>query len=146
MGALSAPSGSYGSMSDSHPASTFGHVVTELDRLGIAYLHVVEPRIKGIEEVAKGQAPIAVQHLRPKFSRALVAAGGFTGESAAAIVAAGDADLVAFGRHFISNPDLPERLRRGLPLNRYDRSTFYGGGGRGYIDYPAHADMAAATV
>jgi N-ethylmaleimide reductase len=53
---------------------------------------------------------------------------------------------VAFGRHFISNPDLPERLRRKLPLNRYDRSTFYGGDGRGYVDYPAHADMMAAAL
>jgi N-ethylmaleimide reductase len=94
-------------MSDSDPAAAFGYIATELDRLGIAYLHVVEPRIKGTEEVAKGQTPIAVRHLWPKFSRAPIAAGGFTGDSAAAIVAAGDADLVAFGRHFISNPDLP---------------------------------------
>jgi N-ethylmaleimide reductase len=146
VGVRIAPSGTYGSMSDSDPAATFGYVATELDRLGIAYLHVVEPRIKGIEEIVKGQAPIAAQHLRRKFGRTLIAAGGFTGESAAAIVAAGDADLVAFGRHFISNPDLPERIRRNLPLNRYDRSTFYGGDGRGYIDYQAHADMAPAAV
>ncbi len=146
VGVRIAPSGTYGSMSDSDPAATFGYVVTELDRLGIAYLHVVEPRIKGIEEIGNAQAPIAAQHLRQKFSRALIAAGGFTGESAAAIVAAGDADLVAFGRHFISNPDLPERIRRNLPLNRYDRSTFYGGDGRGYIDYPTHADLAPAVV
>jgi N-ethylmaleimide reductase len=137
VGVRLAPSGTYGSMSDSDPAATFGYVVTELDRLGIAYIHVVEPRIKGIEEIVKGQAPIAAQHLRRKFSRTLIAAGGFTGESAASIVAAGDADLVAFGRHFIANPDLPERLRDGLPLNRYDRSTFYGGDARGYTDYPA---------
>ena len=146
VGVRIAPSGTYGSMSDSNPAATFGYIVAELDRLGIAYLHVVEPRIKGIEEIAKGQAPIAAQHLRQKFSRTLVAAGGFTGESAGAIVAAGDADLVAFGRHFIANPDLPERLRRNLPLNRYDRSTFYGGDGRGYIDYPTHADLTSAVV
>jgi N-ethylmaleimide reductase len=107
VGVRIAPSGTYGSMSDSDPAATFGYIATEIDRLGIACLHVVEPRIQGTEEVAKGQTPIAVRHLRPKFSRALIAAGGFTGDSAAAIVAAGDADLVAFGRHFISNPDLP---------------------------------------
>ncbi len=47
---------------------------------------------------------------------------------------------------FISNPDLPERLRRNLPLNRYDRSTFYGGDGRGYIDYPTHAELAPAAL
>jgi N-ethylmaleimide reductase len=146
VGVRIAPSGTYGSMSDSNPAATFGYVATELDRLGIAYLHVVEPRIKGIEEIVKGQAPIAAQHVRRKFRRTLIAAGGFTGESAAAVVAAGNADLVAFGRQFISNPDLPERLRRNLPLTRYDRSTFYGGDGRGYIDYPAHSDMALAAV
>ena len=68
VGVRISPSGTYGSMSDSNPAATFGYVVTELDRLGIAYLHVVEPRIKGIEEISQGQAPIATQHLRQKFS------------------------------------------------------------------------------
>src|SRR5258706_11349610 len=124
-------------MSDSDPAATFGYVATELDRLGIAYLHVVEPRIKGIEEIVKGQAPIAAQHLRQKFSRALIAAGGFTGESAAAIVAAGDADLLPFGRHFIANPDLPERLRPHFPFNPYHPSTFLGRARRRSIHHPA---------
>ena len=143
VGVRISPSGTYGSMSDSNPQATFSYVVTELDRLGIAYLHVVEPRIKGTEDIAHGQAPVAVQHLRPKFSRTLIAAGGFNRDSAEAIIAAGDADLVAFGRHFISNPDLPERLRRSLPLNRYDRTTFYGGDARGYVDYPP-AEVATA--
>jgi N-ethylmaleimide reductase len=145
VGVRLSPNSTYGSMSDSDPVTTFGYVAGQLDRLGVAYLHVVEPRIKGTEEIAKGQAPVAAQQLRRKFSRILIAAGGFTGESAAAIVATGDADLVAFGRHFIANPDLPERLQRKLPLNRYDRSTFYGGDGRGYIDYPMHADVAPAA-
>jgi N-ethylmaleimide reductase len=136
VGVRIAPSGTYGSMSDSDPAATFGYLTTQLDRLGIAYLHVVEPRIKGTEEVSHGRPPIAAQHLRPKFSRTLIAAGGFTPASAEAVVTFGDADLVAFGRHFISNPDLPERLRKGVPLTRYDRSTFYGGDARGYTDYP----------
>lgn len=57
-------------------------------------------------------------------------------EHLASGLSSGDADLVAFGRSFISNPDLPERLRRGLPLNRYDRTTFYGGGVCGYTDNP----------
>src|SRR6201997_4202968 len=135
VGVRISPSSTYGSMSDSDPAATFGYVADQLDRLGVAYLHVIEPRIKGIEDVAKGQAPVAALQLRQKFSRTLIAAGGFNGASAAAIVAAGDADLVAFGRLFIANPDLPERLRRKLPLKRYDRLTFYGGGGGGVIDY-----------
>ncbi|WFU69289.1 alkene reductase [Bradyrhizobium sp. CB2312] len=144
VGVRIAPSGTYGSMSDSDPAATFGYVTTQLDRLGIAYLHVVEPRIKGTEEITHGKAPIAAQHLRPKFSRTLIAAGGFTPASAEAVVTFGDADLVAFGRHFISNPDLPERIRQGLPLTPYDRSTFYGGDARGYTDYPAARSAAAA--
>jgi N-ethylmaleimide reductase len=144
VGVRIAPSGTYGSMSDSDPAATFGYVTMQLDRLGIAYLHVVEPRIKGTEEISHGRPPIAAQHLRPKFSRTLIAAGGFTPASAEAIVTFGDADLVAFGRHFISNPDLPERLRQGLPLTRYERSTFYGGDARGYTDYPT-AEAAAAA-
>jgi N-ethylmaleimide reductase len=144
VGVRISPNSTYGSMSDSDPAATFAYVVTELDRLGIAYLHVIEPRIRGIEDVTAGQASIAARDLRPNFSRTLIAAGGFNRDSAEAIVAAGDADLVAFGRYFISNPDLPERLRRGLPLNRYDRRTFYGGDAHGYTDYPA-ADLASAA-
>ncbi|MEN3177320.1 hypothetical protein ABDK75_15185 [Gluconobacter sp. OJA] len=104
--------------------------------MGIAYLHVVEPRIKGTELIAESDA-VAARHLRGAFSGTLIAAGGFDGASAEAIIRAGDADAVAFGRAFISNPDLPERLRRNLPLNPYDRSTFYGGDAHGYTDYPA---------
>jgi N-ethylmaleimide reductase len=144
VGVRISPSGTYGSMSDSNSQATFGYVTTELDRLGIAYLHVIEPRIRGTEDIAHGHTAVAARHLRPKFSRTLIAAGGFTPASAEAIVAFGDADLVAFGRHFISNPDLPERLRRGLPLTRYDRSTFYGGNAHGYTDYPT-AEAAAAA-
>jgi N-ethylmaleimide reductase len=146
VGVRLSPNSTYGSMSDSDPTATFGYAARQLDRLGVAYLHLIEPRIKGIEEIAKGQAPIAARQLRQKFRRILIAAGGFNGESAAAIVAAGDADLVAFGRHFIANPDLPERLRRKLPLNRYDRSTFYGGDGRGYVDYPNYDEIAPSQL
>lgn len=144
VGVRISPSSTYGSMSDSDPEATFGYVTTELDRLGIAYLHVVEPRIKGTEDVAHGEAAIGARHLRKMFSRTLIAAGGFSPASAETIVTFGDADLVAFGRHFIANPDLPERIRQRLPLTRYDRSTFYGGDARGYTDYPV-AEAAAAA-
>jgi len=139
------PSGEYGSMSDSNPEATFGYVAEQMNRFGLAYLHIVEPRVKGIEDVHAGQGPIAAQHLRPIFKGTIIAAGGFTRESAEAILTAGDADLVAFGRDFISNPDLPERLRRQLALGAYDRETFYGGDHRGYIDYPAYAEEAIAA-
>ncbi|AQS89399.1 alkene reductase [Neoasaia chiangmaiensis] len=136
VGVRLSPSGTYGSMSDSNPQETFGYVAEKLDEMGIAYLHVVEPRIKGTELIAESDA-VAARHLRGAFSGTLIAAGGFDGASAEAIIRAGDADAVAFGRAFISNPDLPARLRRNLPLNPYDRSTFYGGDAHGYTDYPA---------
>ncbi len=80
----------------------------------------------------------------PGFGGKLIAAGGFTRDTAAQVVAEGWADAVAFGRLFIANPDLPERFRRGAPLNRYDRSTFYGCDARGYIDYAALQATSAA--
>jgi len=135
VGVRLSPSGTYGDMSDSNPQRTFGYVAEQLNRFGLAYLHVIEPRIKGIELI-RDEAPVAAKHLRKLFKGALIAAGGFTRESAEGILAVGDADLVAFGRYFISNPDLPNRFRVGAPLNAYDRDSFYGGDHRGYTDYP----------
>ena len=135
VGVRISPSGTYGSMSDSSPQETFAYVAEKLSDLGIAYLHVVEPRIKGAELISDSE-PVAAKHLRQHFRGTLIAAGGFTGESAEAILQAGDADAVAFGRAFISNPDLPNRLRHNQPLTPYDRTTFYGGGAHGYTDYP----------
>ena len=92
--------------------------------------------MKGSVVIAEGQAPIAAQHLRKIFEGKINAAGGFEPETAEAIVEKGEADAVAFGRHFLSNPDLPERIRLGLPLNHYDRKTFYTFDSHGYTDYP----------
>jgi N-ethylmaleimide reductase len=100
-------------------------------------LHIIEPRVTG-NVSDDDKPPVAAGLLRPLFGGAVIAAGGFTAAAAEAILAKGEADLVAFGRHFLANPDLPERLRRNLPLNPYDRSTFYYGGEKGYADYPAH--------
>ncbi|WP_125957016.1 alkene reductase [Novosphingobium sp. MD-1] len=141
VGVRLSPSGTYGSMSDSDPQTTFGYAAAKLDELGIAYLHVVEPRIKGTELIAATD-PVAVRHLRPLFRGTMIAAGGFDRAGAEAVLEAGDADAVAFGRAFIANPDLPDRLRLGLPLTPYDRATFYGGDARGYTDYPFHAHAA----
>lgn len=139
------PSGSWGDMSDSDPEGLFTYVAAELDKLGLAYLHLIEPRIAGnIEDDSRDQTPVAAALMRRFFHGTIIAAGGFTGKSAEAIVASGDADLVAFGRHFIANPDLPERLRRNLPLNPYDRATFFGGTEVGYTDYPFLAERMAA--
>ena len=74
----------------------------------------------------------------------LITAGGFTGDAAEAAVTAGHADAIAFGRTFISNPDLPRRLQRGFPLTPYNRATFYGGEAAGYTDYPEHGELEKA--
>jgi N-ethylmaleimide reductase len=82
--------------------------------------------------------------VRPLWRRVLIAAGGFTGETAEAAIAQGHADAIAFGRIFISNPDLPRRLQHGFPLTPYNRATFYGGDEAGYTDYPVHEQGAIA--
>ncbi|MBW3559205.1 MAG: alkene reductase [Proteobacteria bacterium] len=117
----------------------FNYVTRELGRRGLAYLHLVEPRAdqQSDANALNPDAPDASSTFRAAFGGPVIAAGGFVRETAAAAVAGGRTDAVAFGRLFIANPDLPERLRRGAPLNDYDRSTFYGGGERGYTDYPA---------
>jgi N-ethylmaleimide reductase len=112
-----APSGKWNGMSDSNPTATFNYVAQALPPLGLAYLHIVEPRVIGSQEEADGLPPVACANLRQFFKGAIMAVGGFDGKGAEEIVAKGDADLVAFGRHFIANPDLPRRIRLGLPLN-----------------------------
>lgn len=139
------PSGSFGDMSDSDPEGLFTYVATELSKLKLAYLHLIEPRVRGeSDDETRDPNPVASQLIRKFYSGTIIAAGGFNGDSAEAIIAAGDADLVAFGRDFIANPDLPERLRGKLPLNPYDRETFFGGTDIGYVDYPFYAERIAA--
>jgi N-ethylmaleimide reductase len=138
VGVRIAPSGTYNGMGDSNPRALFRYVAERLNVFGLAYLHVIEPRIKGADLVAEGQGPVAVQELSKIFRGPTIAAGGFEPDTAEATVANGDASLIAFGRHFIANPDLPKRIELGLPLNHYDRSTFYAFDARGYTDYPAY--------
>jgi N-ethylmaleimide reductase len=122
----------------------YSHVLKSLDPLGLAYLHFVEPRSSGAgrAEVNHQNVPSAMELYRPLWSGVLMSAGGFTGETADAAISAGHADAIAFGRIFISNPDLPRRLREGFPLTPYNRATFYGGDVAGYTDYPEHNEMA----
>lgn len=138
------PGGSWNGMSDSDPKALFSYVARHLNDFRLAYLHVIEPRVKGNVVIVEGQAPVATEQLRKIFSGPIIAAGGFEPEAAEAVVASGTADLVAFGRHFISNPDLPDRIRRRLPLAPYDRNTFYTFDARGYTDYPRFDARSAA--
>jgi 2,4-dienoyl-CoA reductase-like NADH-dependent reductase (Old Yellow Enzyme family) len=121
------------SMGDSDPASTFGYVASELGKRKIAFLFARES--------------LALPRLGPKlksiFGGVFIANEGFTAETAAATLAAGEADAISFGKDFISNPDLVRRLREGAPLNAWDMKTFYAEGPEGYTDYPALAQAAA---
>jgi N-ethylmaleimide reductase len=111
----------------------------------IAYLHVIEPRVKGNSVIGE-QPPVAAANLKPIFGGSMMAAGGFDGKGAEAIVSEGRVDMVAFGRHFIANPDLPRRLREDLSLNSYDRDTFYHGGDADYLDYPTSDELETTAV
>ncbi|MCA1939660.1 MAG: alkene reductase [Caenispirillum bisanense] len=124
------------------PAELFLAVATMLDGLGVAYLHTSEASPM---EVPPGTDPVPQDFrraLRQAFRGTIMVAGGYDGARARAILETGLADVVAFGRPYIANPDLAERLARDLPWADADRSTFYGGGEHGYTDYPAHADAA----
>jgi N-ethylmaleimide reductase len=146
------PNSIFNGMSDTNPDRTFGYAADELRKLGIAYLHLIEPRIDGNIATKEGLPPVAAARLKKIFKGIVMAAGGFEPDTAEEIIEKGDADLVAFGRHFISNPDLPSRIKLGQPLNPYDRATFYGGDARGYTDYPfyqgemTHKPRALASI
>jgi N-ethylmaleimide reductase len=100
--------------------------------------------VKGNVLIAEGQAPVAAERLRTILTGTIVAAGGFEPDSTEAIMEKYDADLVTFGRYFVSNPDLPRRIALGLPLARYDRDTFNTFDARGYTYYSFYDDRTAA--
>jgi N-ethylmaleimide reductase len=139
------PSGTFSEMSDNNPEALFGYVAGQLNKFDLAYLHVIEPRIAGdvTKENAENDGVVASRYLRKIYKGTILAAGGFDGDSAEEIIAKGDADLVAIGRMFTSNPDLPDRLRNGYPLTPYDRSAFWGGTERSYTDFLPHEAEAA---
>jgi N-ethylmaleimide reductase len=148
VGVRLAPYGTYNDMRDSDPRALFTHVIRSLDKRGLAYLHLIEPRASLASEkdgVVEG-APHSAGIFRRLFRGTLISAGGHTPDSAQAALGSGLADAVAFGRLFIANPDLPERVRLGAVLNRYDRTTFYGGDAKGYTDYPSLGVTHAETT
>lgn len=123
----------FNDMRDSDPRTHFSHIVDLLNRFDLAYLHVTE-----LGRDAPGAAgpffdPLELRRL---WHGAYMTNAGYDKTRSNALLAAGGADLVAFGAAFIANPDLPERFRRDAPLNAPDPATFYGGGEAGYTDYP----------
>jgi N-ethylmaleimide reductase len=133
VGVRLSPTTPFNDMADSNPAATFATAVGELNRLGIAYLHVVEPG-EG-DPVPAGEIP-DIRFFRRLWRGALMANKGYDLARANAVLRDGTADLVSFAVLFLANPDLPERFRRGGPFNPPDRKTFYGGAAQGYTDYP----------
>ncbi|KQN04082.1 alkene reductase [Sphingomonas sp. Leaf25] len=120
----------------SDPQPLFDHIVGQLDALGIAYIHVVEGATGGPRDAV----PFDYAALRTRFRGTYIANNGFDRALAEAHLADGKADLIAFGRPFIANPDLVERMQAGAPLAQIDPQTLYGGGAKGYTDYPALAN------
>jgi N-ethylmaleimide reductase len=120
---------------DSDPQALYEHAVASLAPLNLAYLHVVEGATGGPRDVA----PFDYAALRRRFNGAWMVNNGYDRAMALDEIASGRADLVAFGKPFIANPDLGRRLREEAPLNPWNSATFYGGGAAGYTDYPALA-------
>lgn len=148
IGVRLSPYSDVGDVADSDPAALYTLVIRTLSERGIGYLHLIEPQVRaGLTEVPNMDAPSSVAgQFRSSFAGPLIASGGFTAQTAEDALRSGTADLVAFGRSFIANPDLPQRLAQGAPLNPPDRATFYGGGERGYTDYPTLAELEAPAL
>jgi len=131
----------YFDVSDSDPEKLYETAIQGLNSFPLAYLLLTEPRAGGLSSPANNEpafsAPLSSARFRSVYHGTLIAAGGFTPYSAARAIKDGTYDLIAFGRWFLSNPDLPERIRLNSPLNVYDREKFYSNGDSGYTDYPS---------
>lgn len=129
---------------DSQPQALFNHVAERLAPLGLAYLHVVEGHTGGPRDLSEQGASFDYAQMRQRFGGPWMVNNGYDRRMALEAVASGQADLVAIGRPFISNPDLGRRLREDAPLNVLDSKTLYGGGAEGYTDYPALEEATGA--
>jgi N-ethylmaleimide reductase len=141
IGVRLSPLGAFNDVGDDDPETTFGYIAEKLSDYRLAYLHIVNP---GLPAMQKGEQPDAralrmVDLIRGRYRGTLMVAGGFDRDSAEDWLRQGRADLIAFGRKFLANPDLPERLKSHAPLNADDPTTYYGGGAKGYTDYPTLA-------
>ncbi len=122
-------------LTDSNPQALFDYIVDGLNDLKLVYAHVVEGATGGPRDIA----PFDYEGLRKRFSGAYIANNGYDFKLANEVLNTNRADLIAFGKLYISDPDLVERLKLGAALNDFDKATFYGGDAKGYTDYPAMA-------
>lgn len=134
VGVRLSPSSTFNDMSDSDPKATFSYAIEALNPLNLAYLHLLEP---SDADLRHGGVPITTKDFRSVYRGMLMVNEGYDQASGNRAIAAGDADLVSYGRLFIANPDLPQRFLQNAPLNEPNPDTFEGGGAEGYIDYPA---------
>jgi N-ethylmaleimide reductase len=139
VGVRFSPFSSFGDMSDSDPMAMFGAALERANDAGLGYVHVVEGETGGPRTLPLD----AVALIRTTFQGAYMANNGYTRELAIEAVETGAADLIAFGRLFLANPDLVARLEKNGPLNEPDPATFYGGDAKGYTDYPTLEELAA---
>jgi N-ethylmaleimide reductase len=136
VGVRLSPSGTFNDIRDSNPLETFGYAAEALNKFGLAYLHIFE----AVEaDIRHGGTVVPTSPLKERFQGTLIVNGGYDKSRGDAVLASGAADLVAFGTLYIANPDLPERFALNAPLNQADPTSFYGGGEKGYTDYPAIA-------
>jgi N-ethylmaleimide reductase len=147
VGVRLSPANEHGDITDSNRLETYSYAVTQVNKRKPAYIHLVSPRVSGTLDV-QPEPSLGPDNFRPLITgdTRLIAAGGYNPADAEALLQRGDADAVAFGRLFIANPDLPRRIALGVPLNAYDRSTFYTRGPEGYIDYASLEELEATTL
>ena len=139
----------YFGVSDSNPEELYKNAVSGLNAFPLAYLLLTEPRAGGLSSPPNNDtafsAPLSSARFRRIYNGTLIAAGGFTPCTAKRAIEDGHYDLIAFGRWFLANPDLPERIQSGSPLNVYDREKFYSSGSLGYTDYPNMSGTMGVT-
>lgn len=134
VGVRLSPSGTFNDMSDSDPETTFTYVADKLPSYPLAYLHIVDA-LEG--DIRHGAKVVPLPSLRKAYRGTLVVNGGYDKARGNAVIAEGLADAIAFAQLFLANPDLVQRFKLDAPLNPPDFDTFYGGGEKGYLDYPA---------
>lgn len=143
VGVRLSPLSPFNDVSDSNPEALFTYAVKELSKLGIAYIHLIEGETQGARAPADG---FELSVLRKVFGGAYIGNNGYDAALAAERVGSGEVDLVAFGRPYIANPDLVERIRIGAPFAEPNKDTFYGGAEEGYVDYPTYDGTIAKVA
>ena len=141
VGVRFSPVSPFNDMSDDDPKATFTAAARSAGEMGLGYVHLVEPSEPKPPVAGDDETAAIFGAIREAYDGALIVNGNYDRRSAADAIERGYADLVAFGRTFLANPDLPRRLREELPLNVPDESTFYNGGAEGYVDYPTYDEL-----